>query len=181
MSTLTQSTEAWHNATAALPWGVQRAFYTALELVKDGKLEMSWGADYGSDGKPCLVNSTANMLGATKGTGGTGLPSQHFGPVVSAFDRINRKLQEEGFNGDKVVSPDAASYLLRHFGDLKTVEEATQEAHAQDTSDDGPYIALRDDNEMLTSWLNANTQPAPAETSDAKQFEQAVQEDLNKL
>lgn len=112
---------AWKDATANLPWGVQRAFHDVLTLAAEGKTTLVYNADYADKGA-CLVNQAGNMLVTG---GGYGIPMQHFGPVVSLFDQINRQMANhntpEHPNG--IVSPFAAEVLLHYFAPLKDVPE----------------------------------------------------------
>lgn len=110
----------WNTATANLAWGVQRAFRSVFEAVRDDGTSLMYGADY-SGGFPCLINTVGVML--TTG-GGHGVPSAHFGEVVSLFDRINRELEFRGVNIDpNKVSPIAAEIFLTHFAPLKPEPE----------------------------------------------------------
>jgi hypothetical protein len=156
----------WTEATAALDWGVQRVFHDTFKLVADGKTHLVWGADY-RDGKPCLVNAVATMLSSTSGKGGTGLPSAHFGQVVSLFDAINRDLQRQGVNDDSgYVSPFAAEILLQHFAPLKPVPEgenltqAVNEAGANAELAEGIYVEPSDE-DFARDLLNGMKAPSP--------------------
>lgn len=164
----------WNKATGSLAWGVQRTFYEALKAVEDGQIGMAYGRDYNDDGTPCLVNSTATMLGSIQGVGGTGKPSQHFSDVVRLFDQINRVFERGNLNVGGKVSHEAANFLVRHFGSLKTVEEAREAARQEDTD----YISLRGDNELAQDWIKALSTDAPTESEN---FEDQVLRDLKSL
>lgn len=140
----------WTTATAELKWGVQRAFRDALQAVADGKATIVYGRDYNS-GSPCLVNSVAAML--TTG-GGRGVPSRHFGAVVSEFDIINRQL--EGFNVNTtpgVLSPTGAEFLLHNFGPMKQPPTVSpMDAFS------APYTEPEDD-DLMMDWIGALSSP----------------------
>ena len=151
----------WHTATAMLPWGVQNVFREALKAAEEGDVTLQYGADYGSDGQPCLVNATATMLASLQGVGGHGKPSKNFGSIVSLFDRINFKVDElRGYEGPKVVSHFAANMLVRHFA-LPAPEEAARAAHEQDVSGE-PYKEISDD-QLMKEWVEALRTDAPKE------------------
>jgi hypothetical protein len=110
----------WTAATADLKFGVQRVFHDTFVLAAEGKTTLIHGADY-RDGNPCLVNTVGTML--TTG-GGSGIPSAHFGEVVSLFDRINSEFDNNGVNTDHGhVSSLAAEIFVRHFAPLKEAPE----------------------------------------------------------
>lgn len=118
----------WKDQTDSLPWGVQRVFHDVFVLASEEKTTLTYGADYGTDGSPCLVNTVGTMLRATRGKAGRGLPSQHFGDIVHLFDSINRELQVSGVNDHPShVSPLAAEVFLRNFAPLKEKPEVTEE------------------------------------------------------
>lgn len=148
----------WNTATGNLPYGVQRVFLDTLNLVKDEKIHLVWGADY-RDSKPCLVNAVASML--TTG-GGHGIPMRHYGKVVSQFDQINAELRTKGINTDGYVSPLAAEILIRNFGELKPEPEV-------DTSvvemSNGAYVEPSDE-EVMQDWLNSMKAPSKEEIDE---------------
>jgi hypothetical protein len=149
----------WGTATGNLSWGVQRVFLETLHAVKDGDIHLVHGSDY-RDGKPCLVNAVASML--TTG-GGAGIPSAHFGPVVSLFDQINDALLREGVNTDGYVSPLAAEILIRNFGPLKP-EPAPETLAA--ISHGANYVEPSDE-ELASDWLKAMEAPSREELETA--------------
>lgn len=121
-------TAQWKVATGKLSWGVQKVFHDVFVLASEGKTTLAYGADYNSDGAPCLVNTVGVMLKATGGKGDYGLPAQHFGEIVSLFDQINDELFNRQVNTQyKVVSPMAAEVFLYHFADLKEKPEPGSE------------------------------------------------------
>jgi len=149
----------WNAATTALPWGTQRVLLDALTLVYQGKTTMVYGRDYSSSGDPCLINTAAPMLAKLSGEGGSGKPSKYFNAVVNAFDGINNFLENQGLNSEYgVVSPEAAHVLIKHFGKLKTIEEATEIARRQDENE---IVPVMEDGELLKDWLDASMNPAP--------------------
>lgn len=127
----------WQNATANLPYGVQRVFHDVFTLVAEGKkTNLVWGADYAGTSGTCLVNAADNLLITG---GGRGVPMATFSEVVSLYDHINRWLKDEGVNKDNYVSPFAAEVFLSWFAPLKekpteaAIEEAmVNEAFAND-------------------------------------------------
>lgn len=127
----------WTNATANLPWGVQRVFVDSLKGVAEHGTHMVWGNDYDGDNFPCLVNTAAPML--TTG-GGYGIPSDHFGEVVRAFDSLNAQFKVLGINEGNRVSPLAADFLLRNFGELKP--EPTADDIAAAILDKNPLLSV---------------------------------------
>lgn len=151
---------AWTKATGDLLPGQQRVFLDVLNLVAEGKAHLVHGADY-RNGKPCLVNAVGQMLSTG---GGQGIPMASFNHVVSEFDRVNQCLLQMGVNTDGMVSPLAAEFLIRNFGDLKPmVVESTvpKEEVAK------PYVEPSD--EAMQAALDAMTVPGPevlAERSD---------------
>lgn len=143
----------WNEATGNLSWGVQKVFRDAFTLVAEEQVTLVYGADY-KDGSPCLVNSVAAML--TTG-GGNGVPSAHFYPVVSLFDRINRELQERGVNTTPgKVSPLAADMFLRYFApeQEKPVAKQVNEAMANEAFAHAVHTEPNDE-DMARDWLNA--------------------------
>lgn len=142
----------WRQATGAAPWGVQRAFKTVLEAVRDNDTHLVYGRDY-SGNFPCLVNTVAPMLSAN---GGQALsPSAHFSAIVGAFDSLNKALREVDVNtDDNLVSPLAADIMLRHYGALNPEPELPQETL--------PYMEPTDE-DLMTSWLAANEADAVKE------------------
>lgn len=141
--------KVWNARTAELAPGVQRAFIDALTLASEGKIELVFGADY--DGaKPCLVNAVAQML---QSSGGQGIPSRHYGPVVSMFDSINHGFASRGINlTPNRVSETAALTLLRNFGDLKPMPTEADVAAIQDDQD--VYVEPSDD-DLMMGWIKA--------------------------
>lgn len=117
----------WNTATAALPPGVHATLKDVLSLVAEEKVHIVYHADY-SAGSPCLINSIAQMLSVTNGQGGSGIPMQHFAPLVAEFDRINGYLREQGVNTDHRVSPLAADVLLRYYAPERPLRENHTEA-----------------------------------------------------
>lgn len=105
----------WTKATSELDWGAQAVIHDALVLASEGKSSIVYGADY-SNGGACLVNTVGQMLHVG---GGNGIPSRHFGAMVSEFDRLNREFRNRGINTNERMSPMAAEVLLYHFGELK--------------------------------------------------------------
>lgn len=158
MNNLDELYVKWTQATAALPWGVQRVFHDVFDLAQQGKTTLIYGSDY-RDGKPCLVNTVGSML---KVGGGHGIPTQHFGEVVSLFDQINRVLQNVDVNTTPgYVSPLAADILLHHFAPLKekpadtNTPKATSGAHER-------YIEPTDE-EIARDLVNMFLTDAPCE------------------
>jgi hypothetical protein len=129
-----------------------------LNLVSEGKTHLVWGADY-RDGKPCLVNAVGQMLSTS---GGHGIPMLAFRDVVSEFDRLNGLMFEAGINKDGYVSPLAADFLIRNFGEVKpmVVEEVTAEVK------ETPYVEPSD-KDLMESWLSAMQAPAPEDIAAA--------------
>ena len=150
-ATMTGILNRWRDATGAAPWGVQRAFKTVLEAVKDNGTHLVYGRDY-SDKFPCLVNTVGPMLQVG---GGRGIPSAHFGNIVSAFDALNTELHRMGVNdSETLVSPLAAEIMLRHYGSLNPEPELPQETL--------PYTEPTDE-DLMASWLAANEADAAKE------------------
>lgn len=149
-----QLLKEWNVATGNLPYGVQRVFLETLTEVKDEHVHLVWGADY-RESKPCLVNAVANMLGATGGKGGHGIPTQKFPEVVRAFDAVNYELRNQGVNTNGYVSSLAAEILIRNFGTLKP--EPDPEYLVSELSH-GRYIEPTDE-EMARDWFNAMKAP----------------------
>lgn len=150
----------WKAETAKLPWGVKRVFRETFKAVADEQVHLVWGSDY-RDGKPCLVNAVATMLGSTLGKGGGGIPTQHFGRIVGLFDTINQALMEQGVNKDNYVSPMAADILLHHFADVSDEPEfdvATPEVVEH------PYIEPSDE-ALAAEWLATMHAPAPEDVN----------------
>jgi len=147
---------SWQEATSNLPWGVQRNFLETLKLVEEGEITLYWGADYGPDGQPCLVNAGSHSLAALAGQGGRGKPSANFARVVSLFDTINRKLSTEANLPGREVHHFAANLLVRNFGYLKPVPEAKEileeDKAAMLSPIDKPYIE-KSDNDLMQDWI----------------------------
>lgn len=146
----------WTDATAALPWGAQRALHDTLSLVAEDKVTLVWGADYYS-GSPCLVNAAATMLAKIHGEGGDGKPSNAFPDVVGEFDRINSHLKSVGVNKDNYVSPAAAEVLVHHFAPLREQEISDQINEATKNEAFAQAIPYREptDEEITRDWLTA--------------------------
>lgn len=157
----------WTEATANLPWGVQRVFLETLKSVADEQVTLAWGQDY-DNGNPCLVNAAAAML---QSGGGKGVPSRHFGTMVNYFDLINRQMYDRGINPYHIVSPLAAEFLIKHFGELneQPVAEAVDEATKGEAFANNIYIEPSDA-DLTRDWLNA--------LSDDTVCEQAIQETI---
>ena len=155
----------WTMATANVPYGVQQVLHSSLELVAEEKLTMTYGADFGSDGSPCLINSAGKMLKATGGQTGYSLPSVHFHDVVRAFDDINRELYNRNVNTDNHLSPLAAEILLANFAPLKDkpIEAAVDEATHVEAFANASYREPSDE-DMAREWLTALTTEAPTES-----------------
>lgn len=156
--------ENWTKATGNLKWGVQRVFHDVFSLASESQTTLIYGADY-KDGNPCLVNTVGTMLSATKGQGGTGLPTQHFGEVVSLFDQINRDLESKGVN-DKpgYVSPMAAEVFLRYFAPLKEkpIDAAVDDALQGEAFANNVYRE-RSDEDIARDIMSAFSSPSPCE------------------
>src|SRR5699024_6923033 len=137
------------------------------------------GADY-SNGSPCLVNAVGSML--TTG-GGQGVPSTHFGPVVSLFDRINRELQYKGINKNGTVSPLAAEILLQHFGELKPVpEKDVVDATAEVIAGQLGVYREKSDEELAKEWAEAFVSShTPCEEELLSELMEEIETDLNEL
>jgi hypothetical protein len=147
--------DKWTQATTNLKPGVQRVFHDTFSLAADGGTHLVYGADY-RDGYPCLVNSVGTML--TTG-GGSGIPSQHFGEVVSLFDRINTAFESSGVNDNPgTVSALAAEVLLKHFGELKPMSPLAENRIKQT---DLPYYEPTDEEmaQDMVSLLRGDTPP----------------------
>lgn len=145
--------ERWTNATADLPYGVQRVFHDVFTLVAEGKkTNLVYGSDYSGDTGVCLVNAAGHML--TTG-GGHGIPSATFGTVVGLFDTINRVLKDKGVNKDNYVSPFAAEIFLDWFAPLKEKPISTQvdEATANESFATDVYVEPTDE-EMARSLMD---------------------------
>lgn len=155
----------WNQATAELPWGVQRAFHSVFEAARDNGTTLVYASDY-SGGFPCLVNSVGTMLTAG---GGHGIPSSNFGRVVSAFDKINRLLAEAGVNTEPGrVSPLAADIFLTHFAPLKDQPEMVAEVVVPDALGigNGAGAALYSDEELEQALNDMFKVDPPVEVSD---------------
>ena len=149
---------AWTQATGDLLPGQQAVFLDVLNLVAEGKTHLVWGADY-RDGKPCLVNAVGQML--TTG-GGNSIPMQYFGNVVRQFDTLNSLMHDLGINEDGYVSPLAAEFLIRNFGEVKPIVRT--EVAESVTPEGQPYIEPTDA-EFMQSWLSAMAAPAPEDVA----------------
>jgi hypothetical protein len=158
-----ESLTDWTNVTAKLPAGAQHALFDALCLVKDGDIKMVWGQD-DYQGYPCLVNAVRNMLTHSS----TDTPSHMYGQLVGMFDTVNRELQSRGINKDHFVSPMAAEILVYYFAPLadrsKVLEaQARAAAKAEARAKDAEIIPERNDDEILSDWLDAMQQVAEEE------------------
>lgn len=164
----------WTDATAALPWGAQRALHDTLSLVSEEKVTLVHGADY-KNGSPCLINAAATMLSKINGEGGGGKPSSFFGDIVSEFDAINSHLVRVGVNkGDGYVSPMAADVLLAHFSPLRTPEVSDQVTEATKT-EAFANVTYREpsDDEIMRDWLTAlSTDNCP--TEEEQEFQREI-------
>lgn len=157
MNNLTNLLNSWEKATADAKYGVQRVFHDVFTLAAESKTTLIYGADY-RDGKPCLVNTVGTML--TTG-GGLGIPSNHFGEIVSLFDQINRELENQSVNTNPgYVSPLAAEIFLRHFAPLKDAPTTTNEVPVAPSN--LPYIEPSDE-EMASAVANMFMIDAPCE------------------
>lgn len=155
--------QAWSNATAELPWGVQQAFHTALSLASEEKLTLTYGADYGTDNAPCLVNATATMLAVTNGQGGHGKPSKYFRAVVNEFDRLNQVLAQLKVNTETcTVSPLAAEILIANFGTLK-------EKPVPQPQKDNPFVSTPEipDEALELSWYESQKEVSVEDIMEA--------------
>lgn len=152
---------AWTKATGDLLPGQQRVFLDVLNLVSEGKAHLVWGADY-RDGKPCLVNAVGQMLSTG---GGLGIPTAQFGGVVGEFDRLNGEMLKEGVNKDGYVSPLAADFLIRNFGEVK--EMITEDVPTPDGVNVAqPVYVEPSDEQFMADWLAAMQVPGPEALAD---------------
>lgn len=148
---------AWTKATGDLLPGQQRVFLDVLNLVSEGKAHLVYGADY-RDGKPCLVNAVGQMLSVG---GGAGVPSRNFGDVVGQFDTLNAAMLDRGINTDGYVSPLAADFLIRNFGEVKPM---TMNAVVTKDEVATPYVEPSD--EAMARALAEMAAPAPEALAD---------------
>lgn len=159
--------ESWFQATADLPWGVQRVLHDTLNLVAEGKVTLVHSKDY-SNGSPCLINAVGQML--TSG-GGNGIPTQYFGQLVGLFDRINQHFQSvPGYNDEGYyVSPNTAEILLHWFAPLKNqpLSDAVNEATQMEAFANHIYVEPSDA-DLMRDWLNALEREGVTETSLAR-------------
>jgi hypothetical protein len=156
MNDLSTMLEGWTDVTGALKPGVQRVFKDTFDLAAAGETTLIYGADY-RDGSPCLVNTVGTML--TNG-GGQGVPSAHFGEIVSLFDRINRELESSGVNERHgYVSPLAAEVFVRNFAPLKDMP--VKPIQDQNVSNTLPYYEPTDEEmaQDMVSLLRGDTPP----------------------
>lgn len=144
---------AWNEATAALPWGAQRALKETLQSVADEQIKLAWGADY-NDGTPCLINAASTMLKAVDGEGGHGKPSMAFPNIVSAFDKVNQHLFDKGVNTHHLVSPLAAEILVANFAPLKDEPQRPEQSDVALPISDIPYVEPNDE-AIMQDWLDA--------------------------
>lgn len=141
---------AWNKATSDLDWGAQNVIHTALELASEGKSSIVYGADY-SGGGACLVNTVGQMLAVG---GGSGIPSHHFGDMVSQFDRLNREFFSRGINTDSTrMSPLAAEILLHNFGTLK--DQPLPSEPKMVPTNNREIIPEISDEDLAANWLSA--------------------------
>lgn len=158
------SVRDWREATAAMPWGVQRVFKTALESVADGSIIMAWGSDV-VDGHPCLVNSVSAMINSSTKADNSTQPSVFAPAVVGAFDRLNSVLHDRFKNAEyHIVSPLAADVLLQHFGAMQP-EPVVEPVKTEVDVINQPYIELSDE-ALMAAWVDTNTMPAPVDVTD---------------
>jgi hypothetical protein len=159
--------EKWQNATAELPYGVQRAFKDVLELVaEEKKKDLVYGADY-TDKGACLVNSAANMLVVG---GGHGIPMAQFSDVVSLFDTINQMFYTQGVNSNyHMVSPLAAEILCMWYAPLKDVPPVVENWEAEEGNVIPlPYIEATDE-EMEQAFMTLlNNRPVKTPFDDVE-------------
>jgi hypothetical protein len=154
---------AWTNATADLPWGVQRALFETLGTVADGQVTLAHGID-SYQGHPCLINAVANMLALDVNEVN---PASWFPNVVREFDNINRKFSGMGINKrDHIVEPIVGEVLMANFGKMKPPPtEDEYAAAARESLINAPYIEPSDAEfaDMLTELDKA---PAAIEVND---------------
>ena len=169
----------WTDATAALPWGAQRALHDTLSLVADGSVTLVHGADY-QNGSPCLINAAATLLSKINGEGGRGKPSAQFGDIVGEFDRINSHLVSVGVNkGDGYVSPMAATVLVHHFAPLRKAEISDQVNEATKTEAFANNVYREpDDADLMRDWLDALASDN-CPTEEEKEFQREVANDAD--
>lgn len=150
----------WAKATGELSWGAQNVIHTALELAAEGKSNIVYGADYDGSGA-CLVNTVGQMLAVG---GGSGIPSKHFGDMVSEFDRLNREFANRGINTEtRRMSPMAAEILLHHFGELKPEPPMTNKQMEPNAKPGYEIYAEVDDAQLAEEWTMAVSQDAVSE------------------
>ncbi len=160
---LTELLQRWNKATGALQWGVQRNFLESLRMVEEGKITMTWGSDYGSDGTPCLVNANAYSLIVANGEGKRGMPSKEFAAVVMLFDQINARVSRDGkFEGNN-VHPITADILTRHFGPVQTLEQAQAESRRFEAEAEEQQYVEMDDTKLMNDWIEGTKVQAPLE------------------
>lgn len=142
----------WNKVTSELGWGVQRAFHDALSAVAENGTKMAYGADV-SNGFPCLVNTVQPMLATSYG------PMKNYGSVVREFDSINAYFERCGVNEGVFVSPLAADFMIRNFGDLK--EAPTAEMIAEALMEKQPMIYQPEvsDEEFMQHLITMGTAP----------------------
>lgn len=149
----------WTSATGDMPWGVQKAFKTALQAVADGDIKMVHGMD-SYEGSPCLVNAINQMISHDASAS----PTQFAGSVVSAFDRTTSRMAEQPAFADSTVNPHhfvtplMAEVLLANFGPEKSepvevvVDEKAEIINA-------PYVE-QSDTALMAEWLTAQVNHA---------------------
>ena len=150
----------WTRATAGLLPGQQAVFLDFLNLVAEGKAHLVHGANY-RDGKPCLVNGTAQMLSTTAVS-----PTAKFPEVVMAFDAVCAEMQKAGLSEGQegYVSPLMAEFLVRNFGEVKPMD-LTDAGHLAalgevvNAPENAPYIEPSD--AEMQQFLKAMEAPAP--------------------
>lgn len=169
MQDLDELRDKWAEATADLPYGVQRVFHDVLTLVKEEKKkDLIYGADYYNNGA-CLVNAAANMLVVG---GGYGIPMEAFGRVVSLYDQINREFRSRDINTDQHVSPLAAEILLAWYAPLKDAPAPVETPDTSNTvfAEGMPYVEPTDE-EMAQALSDMFSEPAPQETINLTPFD----------
>lgn len=152
--------QPWTRATESLLPGQQRVFHDFLSLVAEGKAHLVYGANY-RNGKPCLVNGTAQMLSTSAIS-----PSNTFPEVVMNFDNLCRLMEVEGLNKgtEGYVSPLMADCLLHAFAPLKELHFDEQDKVDAEIHD-APYIEPSD--AAMQSFLSTMSAPAPEDIVDA--------------
>lgn len=144
---------SWTRATAGLLPGQQAVFLDFLNVVADGKAHLVHGANY-RDGKPCLVNGTAQML-----SHGAVSPTGAFPEVVMAFDAACAAMEAAGVDDHGgYVTPLMAEILIRNFGEVQPIV-LTEDKETVAPTDNGAYIEPTD--AAMDEFLAAMVAPAP--------------------